>query len=232
MSPKESRFELRLDEELLQQVDDWRAEQDGIPSRAEAFRRLVEAGLARSGHRSVHFSDGEKLIMLILADLLKKMKVEGDTDIDLVREIIFGGHYWAAEFEMQGIFHGHVDKRETLSYVLDVLGMWDMIELAYERLAKADKAKVDKAAHGHPPKFIGFDGNNESEQLGIARFLIEKMGRFVRFKGRDLNSHSRTELFYRPMLRTYLEMRPTLVGADALGASQIIEILIAKRSAK
>jgi metal-responsive CopG/Arc/MetJ family transcriptional regulator len=39
------RFEMRYPAELLQRVDEWRRIQPGLPSRAEAIRRLIEAGL-------------------------------------------------------------------------------------------------------------------------------------------------------------------------------------------
>ena len=42
---KTERFELRISEELLASVDEWRRQEPDIPPRAEAFRRLVEAGL-------------------------------------------------------------------------------------------------------------------------------------------------------------------------------------------
>lgn len=38
---KELRFELRTDDAWMKVVDDWRAKQPGVPSRAEAIRRLV-----------------------------------------------------------------------------------------------------------------------------------------------------------------------------------------------
>lgn len=43
---KTERFELRLSSDLLARVDEWRRNQPDLPSRSEAFRRLVEAGLA------------------------------------------------------------------------------------------------------------------------------------------------------------------------------------------
>lgn len=38
-------FQMRASPEWLQMIDDWRRQQPDIPSRAEAIRRLVEAGL-------------------------------------------------------------------------------------------------------------------------------------------------------------------------------------------
>ncbi|RUW45144.1 ribbon-helix-helix protein, CopG family [Mesorhizobium sp. M1A.F.Ca.ET.072.01.1.1] len=46
METKTERFELRLSTDLLSRIDEWRRAQPDLPSRSEAFRRLVEAGLA------------------------------------------------------------------------------------------------------------------------------------------------------------------------------------------
>lgn len=43
---KDERFEMRVSEDFLRQIDDWRRQQPDLPSRAEAIRRLIEAGLA------------------------------------------------------------------------------------------------------------------------------------------------------------------------------------------
>ena len=46
MAPKTERFEMRLETTMIERVDAWRRKQEDLPSRAEAFRRLVELGLA------------------------------------------------------------------------------------------------------------------------------------------------------------------------------------------
>ena len=45
MPPKTARFEMRMEPETLQKVDEWRRKQPDLPSRPEAIRRLVELGL-------------------------------------------------------------------------------------------------------------------------------------------------------------------------------------------
>ncbi len=45
MDRKPTRFELRLPPELGDEIDQWRRQQPDLPSRAEAARRLIEAGL-------------------------------------------------------------------------------------------------------------------------------------------------------------------------------------------
>ena len=50
MPQKSQRFELRVSEDFLRAIDDWRRQQPDLPSRAEAIRRLVEKALrAESG---------------------------------------------------------------------------------------------------------------------------------------------------------------------------------------
>jgi hypothetical protein len=50
MQAKSERFELRLDSEILDKIDGWRSDQRDVPSRSEAVRRLVNAGLGRTEH--------------------------------------------------------------------------------------------------------------------------------------------------------------------------------------
>jgi hypothetical protein len=46
MTEKRDRpFQMRVNDEWLKALDDWRRQQPDIPSRAEAVRRLVEKGL-------------------------------------------------------------------------------------------------------------------------------------------------------------------------------------------
>jgi hypothetical protein len=44
--PKSERFIFSAAPSLLRRVDEWRRQQADLPSRAEAVRRLIEAGLS------------------------------------------------------------------------------------------------------------------------------------------------------------------------------------------
>ncbi len=226
MQPKTERFEMRLDPGTIERVDDWRSRQDDLPSRAEAVRRLVEAGLGQGNTQELRLSDGEKLILTMLADLYKPLNVRGGIDPTFVEDVIDGGHYWGLQWRYPGVFHGHVDKETTLREVLDVLEMWEMIESGYESLSKEEQDRVEKEADllGKYVKFRGFDGNNEAEHLGIAHFLIDDLDRFTRFKGRDLNSHIPSIDTYRRMLTVFRPLQSKLVGGEP-NAEQIIALL-------
>jgi hypothetical protein len=43
--PSDQRLELRVDEEFLARLDDWRRQQPDLPPRARAVRQLVEMAL-------------------------------------------------------------------------------------------------------------------------------------------------------------------------------------------
>lgn len=227
MATKSERFELRIDEEQLSMVDRWANEQPDQPTRAEAVRRLVNLGLSAGSSRAVHFSDGEKMLLLMMRDLFKNLKIKDpESKPDFLAEVIYGGHYWAPKWDMQGVFHDHVDSPRDVSHVTDVLDMWSFMEEAYERL-NADQKAVIVAEVGQwatDVKFHGFDGNNESSQMSIAHFLINEMGRFSRFKDRDLNSHCPTYSRYRRMLASFEPMRAGLVG-KGLSVQQLITLL-------
>jgi len=226
MGPMSERFEMRVDENILSRVDKWREKQDDVPSRAEAMRRLVEVGLTRAGSEAVRFSDGEKLLAIMMRDVYRHFKIEGEVDADFISGMIYGGHYWAAKSKMSGLFIDYEDDPRDVRFVYDVLDMWSFIESAYAKLSKKDKDRVEKEADpfGTHVKFRGFDGNNETSHMGIARFLIEEMRLWSQFKGRELNSHSATLLRYSRMLKVFVPMRAGLVGTG-LDANQLIQIL-------
>jgi uncharacterized protein len=220
------RFEMRFDQGTLNEIDAWRTSQDDLPSRAEAIRRLIGAGLASSDKKEIKITDGEKLILGMLVEINTHLKVKGELDPAFIMDAIHGGHYWGLAWQYSGLFHRHADSAQNVSEVVNVLDMWSFIESGYAALSAKDKARVEKEAEpfGKNPRFPGFDGNNETEHLGIADFLIEKLERFSSFDGRDLNSHWRSLDTYRRMLRVFDPMRRTLIGRT-LTADELIAIL-------
>jgi uncharacterized protein YfbU (UPF0304 family) len=177
-------------------------------------------------------TEGEKLVLLTLKDISHHLQVKNaDLNIDFVSDVIFGGHEWALGWELPGVFHGHQDNPKDVSFAMSVLEMWDHMERGYEALSAEDKALVaTKAAPlGDDVQFPGFDGNGEAEYIGIARFLVEKMERFSRFKGRNFNSHTPTLDAYGRMLARFGGMKKSLIGGE-LSAQEIAELLKAQMS--
>lgn len=224
------RFELRLDDDLLQRVDEWMESTGQASSRSDALRQLVDIGLGTITGKSIHLTDGDKLNFMVLRDIVKHLKIkDAETNVDFVAETVYGGHYWAPTWEMQGVFHKHADRPADVTLVVNTLDMWDFVEGCIEKLSQEDIEKLKAFNHGYVPKFHGFDGNNESTLMSIARFLVEKMDRFSRFKKRDFNSHAPTAARYRRMTTAFEPIRATLGFGRDMGVDQIIELLKVER---
>jgi uncharacterized protein YfbU (UPF0304 family) len=222
------RFEMRLDQETLHSVDSWRAKQPDVPSRGEAVRRLVERGLMQE--QALQLGYGERLILAMLCDLVKGLKVKTELDTDLIMQALLGGHYWGFQMAMGGLLHSHVDSPDVVKEVINILDMFSFIESAYAKLSTKDKERVKKEAQpfGDNPRFQGFDGNNESEHLSVAGFLVEDLKRFPQFAGRGhLNSHGHKLDTYRRMLAKFEPLREKLAYGP-MSADQIIDVLNAK----
>ena len=233
MQAKTERFEMRLDQGALDGIDTWRAHQHDVPSRAEAVRRLTDAGLnAMQGSASRSesgFSDGEKLILMMLCGLHRKLKIEDGIDPDFLESVIGGGHYWALKWRYTGIFHGHEVEESCVKEVADMLDMWWFIEVSHKKFSNEDKELVKTQAEpfGEHVLFSGFDGNYETEHLSVANFIIRDLERFEIFHGRDLNSHVPSVDGYRRMLAVFEPMRPGLVGRE-LEPTEVIRLLNAR----
>jgi uncharacterized protein len=171
-------------------------------------------------------SDSERLILVLLAEIHKHLGIKGGIDPDLVLEAVRSGNVWGLERQYPGIFGSAEIEPAVVSEVGKILEMWWFIEHAYERLSPDEKAFIAlEAGHfGHDPKFDGFDGNNESEYMGAAQFLIHQLEKFPEFKSRGLNSHAPSVQAYRRMLGRFEQVRPNLATIP-LSAAQIAELL-------
>lgn len=215
MPPKTERFELRLEEQLSDDLERWRHAQSPPLSKAEAARQLMELGLRTSDNSpKLQLRSADRLILSMLCEISKSVGATDEIDPGFVSSAIFGGHDWALEQEMPGVFPQRTDDRETVREVVDILDMWSFLEEAAEEFTTDDLSAIDEKAGPHhtPVKFHGFDGSNETSHMSIARFYIEDMDRFQRFAGRSLNAHHPTLTGYRAMFAEFDGIRPNVVG--------------------
>lgn len=228
MVPKTERFEMRLDPRTFELIDEWAEKHSEASSRADAIRQLIEAGLAAdAGRDRLNPSRSEKLIIWLLTELLKQQKNYQEQDtIKLIQQALYGGHFWALEWEMTGVFEPKNDTPQQVDFVARTMTMWRMIEQAAAKWNDKDRDRVEAETGkwNRDPRFDGFDGNNEGAYFGIAQFLVQDMGRFEEFKGRSLNSHSSRVSKYREMLTVYdrIEWNMTRGG---LTVDEVIKIL-------
>lgn len=162
----------------------------------------------------MQLSDGEKLIILMLSELYEKLGVKGEIEPDFIRSAIFGNQLWGLKWKYSGIPFGESDDPDIVKEVVDILDMWSFIEYAYESLTPEQKAQleIEAAPFGKNPKFRGFDGNNESEYMAVAMFLVNDLDRFQEFKGRDFNSHMQSIDIYNRMLEVFEPIRNNLTN--------------------
>lgn len=184
---------------------------------------------------SMNLSDGEKLILLMLCEIQERLEIKGEIDPSFVKDALFGGHYWALKDVYWGLLNLEERQPAMVEEVFDILNMWLFLERSYEQLSEQDKDRIKTEAKGlvgRDVKFQGFDGNNESEYMATAEFIVEKMERFTHFKGRYFNSHSPSLQLHRPMVQAFQEIRSLpQIDLSNLNVEQIITIVNAKWTA-
>ncbi|EJE4164467.1 YfbU family protein, partial [Vibrio parahaemolyticus] len=116
---------------------------------------------------------------------------------------------------------------QIVKEVLNILDMWSFIERSYASLTDENKAYVEREASpfGRDPKFPGFDGNNETDYMGAASFLVNDLDRFAEFKGRDFNSHCPSVDGYQRMMNVYKPIMKAN-GYQLLTAVELVQILL------
>lgn len=157
-------------------------------------------------------SDGEKIIVLMLSELYEKLGVEGEMEPEFLRSAILNDKLWAIKWKYSGIPFSESDDPAVVKEVLDVLDMWSFIERSYDELSDPQKVELARIAEpfGKDPKFRGFDGNNESEYMGTAMFLVNELERFQEFKGRDFNCHHPSIDMHNRMLMAFEPIRKSI----------------------
>jgi uncharacterized protein YfbU (UPF0304 family) len=172
----------------------------------------------------------ERLILVMLSAICKKLDIRDSIDPDFVLETIHKDQTWALDWECGGLFGDEPssDTPPRVNEIIDILDMWDRIEDGYKHLSQPEKQKL-KEDSKYPREIIfgGFDANSEGEHYATTRFLIDHLERFPDFKGRDLNTHY-------PVLDSYKRMLPAFerIGGVALGRRlntlELIKILNAR----
>jgi|SRR5271170_2666640 len=176
----------------------------------------------------MNLSDGEKLILMMLAEIQKHFKIQNaEFDPDFISKTITHDYLWGFNWAHTGIPFAKEEPPREVNETADILEMWSFLELSYDKLSPADKAKVKDATERSEVKFNGFDGNNENH-YGIACYFVEDLKRYEHFKGRDLNSQMPSIDGYRRMGRIFEPMRRTLVD-QSLNADEIVKIMNARR---
>jgi len=145
-------------------------------------------------------TDSERLIVVMLAEVMQEMKLNSEIDPALIQRLAYGGDDWAIKRKYTGLFNDQTPTKEQVSETTDILWMWGILE---HSLAKLTGDEANEAKGWRMTQFQGFDGNND-DHYGIAHTLINELGEFEDFKNRALNSHSQASLpRYRAMYQKF-----------------------------
>jgi uncharacterized protein len=127
--------------------------------------------------------------------ILERLDPEEEEYYARAREVLENGFELNYDWISDHIYEQTMSKDEC-SEVIAILDMFSALEQSYERLG--EKPDIEE----HAVRFLGFDGNHETAQLGYASFLIHKEGKFQELaeRGDRLNSHM-------PVLGAYRRMR-------------------------
>ncbi len=136
-------------------------------------------------------SKTERLILMNQYRLLAILEPDQAESHEAVRDALESG-YVAAYEQLFDYISDDLTKEEC-HFVVDALTV-------YEALQRA-KSDDDSVA------FPGFDGNNEAQHLGYLRYVVKKEGRFdyLKFAGRDFNSHMAMIPIYERMIAKHEE---------------------------
>lgn len=168
----------------------------------------------------------QKLVLAMLCDIHEKLEIQDSVDPKLITEALEGDNTWGISWAYPGLLENE-ESPEHVKFVTNVLQMWRDIENSYSQLGTDDQVKVSTAtSYGGGPKFPGFDGNNESDYLSAAHFMVERLGRFADFKGRVNNSHMPTLDGYTRMLEAYERYESMTFGERS--ADELIDLLKAR----
>lgn len=146
-------------------------------------------------------TDGERLVAVMLAEVMEALKVKGELDPALIKSLVINNDGWALCRKYPGIFDGEADSDDVVKETTDILWMFGIIESSIGHLQGGQAAE---AAGWHYNQWRGFDGNNDPH-YGVARTMIEELGEFEQSrKGVNLNSHTQTTLpRYRSMYQKF-----------------------------
>jgi len=177
------------------------------------------------------FTDEQRLIVMMLADIQKELKINREFDPDFIGKAAAWKHEFAIGWKHSSIFDGN-DTPDGFRFVIDVLDMFSFLERANAKLTAPERADLD-ARVGWSTKgrlFDGFDGNNEPELRSYVDVAINELGMFEDLKNGkydDFNSHGAREERYARMLDAFLTIRPQL-GDRSITVDELVEVLSAK----
>ncbi len=152
----------------------------------------------------MQLSDGERMIVVMLAEVTEHFKLHSEVDPTLVKKLVIYNDFWALRMKYPGLFDK--DERVTdqiVSETIRMLEMWSCIESSISTLPNEHKIELEQ----HPwSRFPGFEGHYD-RHYRVAITLIEDLNRFDEFSDRTLHTQIPVLHKYWNMLQVFNDIR-------------------------
>lgn len=151
----------------------------------------------------------ERLILFNQYEILERLDPKREKRYSAAKEALSSGYELAYPWYMSHITDAPMSS-ESCREVLYILSMFDAVQVALRHGTSLSEKEAEAL------RFIGFDGNDETEQMAFAIFLTEDENKFPSLEtGSDgMNSHCPTMLRYRAMLHEWQEMGKPMTPTD------------------
>lgn len=147
------------------------------------------------------FSNGEKLILMMLADIMKANKTPSEIDPEFVQHAINSDQTWALAWKYSSLTSNNPS---VVDETCDILNMYRILKNNFDALPKDQQVSALKNARPFENyiEYQGFDFNNDTH-ASVVDMLVKHMDLYDEIDA-DLNSHSIATIdHYRQMLAKY-----------------------------
>ncbi len=164
----------------------------------------------------------QRLMLYNQYKIMEKLYPEEANYYKRAAQAVGDGYEHEYSYLAQNIYERGLSE-DQCKFVYNVMGMHMRLKWAYDDLSNADKAEIP----AHQIEFHGFDGNNETNYLGYARWIVGDGHSFqnIRDGGDGLNSHMPTLSRYQNMLNEWqargLEQKQEITKEDILAVVSV-----------
>ena len=158
----------------------------------------------------------ERSTLMHLHMVLAKLDPENAEHHEVAADILRDGYFRFWKDKCLA-FSGEPIDLDVMKFVHSVFDMYRWLQMSYNALSEDEKQTIN----ADRLKFPGFDGNNETDYMGYAQFVRERLDRWREVDVDDYNSHLPSVAIYARML----EQTPPRRGNELLSANLIMQIV-------
>ena len=151
----------------------------------------------------MELDEKDRTILYNQYEILKILDKEQEKHYKVLQKIIENGY----SHEYYKLCPSSIDPldSEIAEFVWDVFRMYDILDISYIDLDEKQQDLIEKWRI----EFRGYDGNNETEYLAYADFVLRDLNTFASLwdQKKDLNSHMPRLEYYRRKLAAWQAVR-------------------------